>query len=387
MHRVSMDVDDRDEDERTDPHISAPKSTPAAAPPPRVSAVPTSTLPQRTLPGSPTTGTMPRTAMAPRGTDPTRPPMLPTRPAAGAAAPPAPERPSDLPPTSSLTAAMLIPRPSSPPPMAVGRVSDPGGAGDPLRERLAQVEVSAAATRSIASRVEGEANRAHARLDTIDPRLSSIESAVRERSAQIEATLEAARKSIEARVDELVSTGGRPTVPVQVEETADQGSLKTAVATLRAAIAEHDRQFEARRARVESLETRVASVESDPRMVELRRATEGFDLRLRALERAQETLRADVDARIAAMEARLAEGPTTGTTKKAAAPEPELRRIKGVGPKYEKVLRDLGITTLAQVAAMQDDDLARVAAQLSVPAERIRKLGWPEIARSLIAAE
>ena len=69
--------------------------------------------------------------------------------------------------------------------------------------------------------------------------------------------------------------------------------------------------------------------------------------------------------------------------KKAAAPEPELRRIKGIGPKYEKALREAGITTLAQVAAMTDDDLARIAGLLAVPVERVRKLGWPEAARAL----
>lgn len=385
MRDVSSDVNDRDEDERTDPHIVAPKTGPASAAPARPS------FPQRTLPGA---GVAPvgvaRTA-APRTTEPPRPPILPLRPAASS--PPAAslgsDRASDVPPTSSLTAAMLIPRPSSPPPQmaAAGRVSDPGAAGDPLRERLAQVEVSTAATRSIASRVETEASRAHARLDGLDPRLASIESSVRERTAQLEATFEAARKSLEARVDDLLSTGGRPTMPALVEDPTEVGSLKTTVATLRATVAEHDRRFEARRARLDSLETRVAAAESDARLVELRRAVEGFDLRLRALERAQEALRSDLDARMAAMEARVAEGPITGTTKKAAAPEAELRRIKGVGPKYEKALRELGVTTLAQVAAMGEDDIAKVAAALAVPVERIRKLGWPEIARSLIAAE
>ncbi len=395
MPTVSTDVtDDRDdEEERTDPHIAVPKSQPASASAPTAGGPPplrTSSVPQRAMPpartmiganpSSPASTT--RTDPAMRATDPARPPILPVRPSTPMPALAA-DRTSEMPPTSSLTAAMLIPRPSAAPP--AGRVSDPGGSGDPLRERLAQVEVQAAATRSIASRVDGEAKAAHARLDTLDPRIASIETTVNERVARIEAGFETARKALVAQVEERLSAGPRSTTPAPLEES-DLGSLKSTLATIRHAIAEHERLFEARRARMESLETRIASVEGDPRMVELRRATESFDLRLRALERAQEAIRADVDARLATMEARFAEAPTTGTKKAlSAAAEPELRRIKGVGPKYEKALREIGITTIAQVAAMGDEELARVATQMAVPLERIKKLGWPELARALLA--
>lgn len=283
----------------------------------------------------------------------------------------APERPSDLPPGSGLTAAMLIPRPSQP--ALAGRPTDPAAAPDPLRERLAQVEVQSAATRSIAARVETEAARAHQRLDAADARVATLETTTKERLGAIEGALDESRRSLETRLAEL---GERPTAPM-LEDPGEIATLRTAVGTLRAQLGEHDRQFEARRARVESVESRLAAL--DPRLVDLRRAVEGFDLRLVALERAQEALRADVDARLRALEASAAAAPA----KKAAAPEPELRRIKGIGPKYEKALREAGITTLAQVAAMTDDDLARIAGLLAVPVERVRKLGWPEAARAL----
>lgn len=385
---MSSDVNDRD-DERTDPHIAAPKSPPASAAPPRAAGPPQRLMPAAPAPGTPTTtGTVPRMPARPsdpglRITDPARPPILPTR-TATAAAPPPSERASDVPPTSSLTAAMLIPRPSQPPPLA-GRASDPGpsGSGDPLRERLAQVEVQSAATRSIASRVEAEASRAHARLDAIDPRVGALESSLRDRVAQLEASLDAARRTLESRVEQVLA-GARP---ASSEEPADAGSLKTALATMRHTLAEHERLFEARRARLESLDARVATVEGDARLVELRRATESFDLRLVALERAQDALRGEVDARLRAIEARLTEGPATTGAKKSAPAEAELRRVKGLGPKYEKALRELGITTLAQVAAWTDEDLARVSVALAVPTEKLRKLGWPEIARALLASE
>jgi predicted flap endonuclease-1-like 5' DNA nuclease len=359
---------------------------------------------------APSTSPMPQMPKVPirsidsRLGEPSRPPVLPMRPSAPPTAPiapaattigPAPTAPpvmaappamfesraSDVPPTSSLTAAMLIPRPSSVHPPAATRATDPGGSaggGDAIRERLAQFEVTSSATRAIATRVETEAKRAHTRLDTLEPRVAANESMLRDRLTQMETGLGAARKELEERVTQLSIAGPAARPESEGEGT---GSLKTALATLRQTIAEHERQFEARRARVESVETRVAGL--DPKLTELRRATESFDLRLLALERAQEALRVDVDQRLKAMESRLSEGPATGT-RKAAAPEPELRRIKGVGPKYEKALREIGITTIAQVAAMGDEELARVAAQLSVPVDRVRKLGWPETARALL---
>jgi predicted flap endonuclease-1-like 5' DNA nuclease len=323
---------------------------------------------------------------------------------APAAAPPAPAIPERTslpsePLSGPILATMLIPRPSSAPP-ALGRVSDPGG--DPLRERLALVEVQSAATRSIANRLESEAHRAHARLDALEPRLGSTETALREALVKLEQSSEAARQSLELRVTqvEMVSRSGPPApaapapTPSSSAETAElAGPLRTALATIRQELAEHERKFEARRARIESLESRLGMLEVDARLIELRRMTEGFDLRIAAIERDHASAQADLDRKLREMigemeervAARIAQAAIKEPPAAKKAAEPELRKIKGVGPKYVKALGELGITTLAAVAALTDADLARIATHLSMPVEKLKKLGWVETARALSA--
>jgi predicted flap endonuclease-1-like 5' DNA nuclease len=66
----------------------------------------------------------------------------------------------------------------------------------------------------------------------------------------------------------------------------------------------------------------------------------------------------------------------------AAAPvhEPvhhdDLKRIKGVGPKLEALLRSLGVTSYSQIAAWDDDEIDRIDARLGTFAGRIRRDDW-----------
>ncbi|MEO6389286.1 MAG: hypothetical protein ABIT16_11360 [Croceibacterium sp.] len=81
----------------------------------------------------------------------------------------------------------------------------------------------------------------------------------------------------------------------------------------------------------------------------------------------------------------------------AAAPAPsaevpaesgdDLTRIKGLGPKLVDQLRDLGVTTLAQIAAWDDAEIDRIDAQLGRFEGRIRRDAWPEQAKLLIAGD
>jgi predicted flap endonuclease-1-like 5' DNA nuclease len=307
-----------------------------------------------------------------------------------------------------IIATMLIPRPSSAPP-ALARVSEPGG--DPLRERLAQVEVQSAATRSIANRMESETNRAHTRLDALEPRLTGAEASLKDALSRIEQAHESTRQSLELRVTqvEMVARTGSA-APAAAATTSSGGAaeaaelaapLRTALATIRHELADHERKFEARRARIESLESRLGMLEVDTRLIELRRMTEGFDLRIVAIERDHANAQADLDRKLKALvdemeeriAARLAEAMKQAAAKAPPAKEPaprkaaesELRKIKGVSPKYQKALTELGITTVLAVASLGDDDLARIAAHLSMPLEKVKKLGWVDTARALAA--
>jgi predicted flap endonuclease-1-like 5' DNA nuclease len=64
-------------------------------------------------------------------------------------------------------------------------------------------------------------------------------------------------------------------------------------------------------------------------------------------------------------------------------PGDDLKSIKGIGPKFEKLLRGAGIVTLAQIAAWSESDIDEMAKKLGVKAERIRKDDWVGNAKRL----
>ena len=71
-----------------------------------------------------------------------------------------------------------------------------------------------------------------------------------------------------------------------------------------------------------------------------------------------------------------------------AAGEPDdLTRIKGVGPKLQTMLRDLGVTRYAQIAAWSPADIAAIDPHLGAFQGRIVRDGWTEQARYLAAGD
>jgi predicted flap endonuclease-1-like 5' DNA nuclease len=63
----------------------------------------------------------------------------------------------------------------------------------------------------------------------------------------------------------------------------------------------------------------------------------------------------------------------------------DLKVLKGIGPKFENALHAAGIVHIAQIAAWSEADVEEIAQKLGVRAERIRRDGWVEAAKSLIA--
>jgi predicted flap endonuclease-1-like 5' DNA nuclease len=60
-----------------------------------------------------------------------------------------------------------------------------------------------------------------------------------------------------------------------------------------------------------------------------------------------------------------------------------LTNIRGIGPKFQRMLHALGVTSVSQVAAWEDADVERIAEALNIPASRIRKADWVAHAREL----
>lgn len=65
----------------------------------------------------------------------------------------------------------------------------------------------------------------------------------------------------------------------------------------------------------------------------------------------------------------------------------DLGRIKGVGPKLKTLLTALGVTSYAQIAAWEDEDVARVDAQLGSFAGRAVRDNWVEQAKLLASGD
>ncbi|WP_225204483.1 hypothetical protein [Novosphingobium huizhouense] len=71
----------------------------------------------------------------------------------------------------------------------------------------------------------------------------------------------------------------------------------------------------------------------------------------------------------------------------AAGEADDLTRIKGIGPKLNARLKELGVTRFAQIAAWSEADLAGIDAQLGAFAGRPKRDAWVEQAALLAGGD
>jgi predicted flap endonuclease-1-like 5' DNA nuclease len=117
------------------------------------------------------------------------------------------------------------------------------------------------------------------------------------------------------------------------------------------------------------------------------------ELRLQASDEHQATLSglrarlAEVEAEKAQALAKLAAVPAPVGASAAAEPAGKspfgLRRIRGIGPAFQRALEQLGVTRVEQIAAWGEAELAAFADKLKIRPERIRKDDWVGQARRL----
>jgi len=82
----------------------------------------------------------------------------------------------------------------------------------------------------------------------------------------------------------------------------------------------------------------------------------------------------EATARVAEIAARTAgEGPVS---------DDDLKRVHGIGPKLERLLKDMGITSYRQIAGFRDDDIAYVAVAIESFPGRIQRDDWMSSAAS-----
>jgi predicted flap endonuclease-1-like 5' DNA nuclease len=112
---------------------------------------------------------------------------------------------------------------------------------------------------------------------------------------------------------------------------------------------------------------------------------------LSSASRAEAQLRAEfVDAhaassaalrsRVSELEAALA----SANRAPQSAEQPSLRQIRGIGPAFERGLHGLGIGTVSQIAALDADEIQRIAPLIKARVDRILRDDWVGQAKQLL---
>jgi NADH-quinone oxidoreductase subunit E len=149
------------------------------------------------------------------------------------------------------------------------------------------------------------------------------------------------------------------------------------------------------RRKIEELESRLSSVPSSPRSApsrapqkarapQERREDDAFTPEPPGATEADFDVAAD-DASGSIDDADDLDLDIDGLHPASGGPE-DLRRINGIGPRFEAALRKQGITRLSQIAAWSDADVRQVAKALKIPKSRIVKGRWVEAAREMIGS-
>jgi large subunit ribosomal protein L21 len=115
-------------------------------------------------------------------------------------------------------------------------------------------------------------------------------------------------------------------------------------------------------------------------------ALAGLRARLSELEAEKAAQLGELSAELARTKAALEEA--TAEAEAAASASAKvvlgLRRIRGVGPAYQRSLEQLGVTSVEQVAAWTEADVLSFAEKLKVRPERITKDDWVGQAKQLV---
>ncbi len=315
-----------------------------------------------------------------------------------------------------------------------------------LRQELAEdrsdadrkIAVAAAEVRSVEERINAMEGQL-AELSPVSDRLVAAEAMRREVEDQL-AALAAARNAEQRRAADRISTLEHLHVDVgerddriaelerEVKELAEirddtvagAGQLEVETTRLRVALAKAEEemallaglreQLAESEARIGTLEVELAKRRpSEAEVVRLRKSLEAEKTRsqrlaqrvvaekvpttyadwdrtlrervARAIEEATTRLHAEVDH----LRAVVSEKERALAALSAASPAPvEITAIRGIGPVIAGILADHGVVTVADIAALSDDDIDRLGAFMPVYPGRIRRDDWVGQAAALL---
>ncbi len=219
----------------------------------------------------------------------------------------------------------------------------------------------------------------------------SLQRTSQERAAGLEKEI----RTLQERLDELETTTGRTgelerDLEAARAKAADLEARTGEIDALRAGLLERD-------ARISELETEVeAAAPAAEQIEELGVALDHKDALITELEQRLSAGGAgDAAARIAELEAELSAARLGEISQEAAAaqvqqrfaisdriPSDDLTAIKGIGPKLERMLNEMGVRTFRQIARWDPDDIAMVSAALAAFPGRIVRDDWVGGART-----
>ena len=337
--------------------------------------------------------------------EPARPTLTSGLPAFGRSLPPAPPSRSSLPPPRRSSRAGALLGSSLPPP------SFPSY-GPPSRAPLSGVPRAPGSERDpwILANKTLELSRAHARISVLEDQIAFRDA----RILSLEERLEAAQQKVEElqrKLDAQPLTAGTPRIPsssAAAPRTSSSASSAT-VATPRsagssAATPLHQApvtngagapaKSAVTGAAVAPSATRPVNKQSIsiPKPADVARSTEANKAAENKSNPVAAAAAAASDAPGADAEGPEVDGgsipPEADDDLAAAAPSgPEdVRRIAGIGPRFEAALRKQGVTRVSQIAAWSDADVRQMAKALKIPKSRIVKGRWVEAAREMIGS-
>ena len=262
---------------------------------------------------------------------------------------------------------------------------------------LGSIQSKLAEADATASSLKADLDAARASAGGKDSRIEALESEVAGLGSEVASSADAASAAtgrVEALESELSST--RADLDAALANTAEK---EAAIAKLEADIAGMSalrEESDARAVRISELEVLVVE-KASPDEGEVAALREALDAAKLELSLCGDRV-ADRDARITALEAVPAPTTTIETTdgdppsKEDAvaamaeiatrtagdgpAVEDDLKKIHGVGPKLEKLLKSMGITSFRQVARFEAADIAIVTAALDAFSGRIERDDW-----------
>lgn len=143
---------------------------------------------------------------------------------------------------------------------------------------------------------------------------------------------------------------------------------------------DHAASLAALRARLAEQERRLGSLrELEARVDEL----EGQSLEVASLR----AVNAELEAKWSALAARAERAADqAGATSNGTGRGDDLKRIRGIGPAFERALQARGITTFSQIAGWSVNEVEATARALRLKPERIRREDWVGAARALLGA-